>query len=128
LNALSKWTKSKNRIKEARKLKKISGIKLADKIGITSQYLYDIENGKTGLRSVILKKIADELGVSVGYLLYETDNPTPLKKKGTIVDDIEELSLEDRQNLTFLLKRLKKHKSVIRDLLFALDEIEKNEK
>ena len=66
------------RIKEARKMRNISGPALAEKIGITSQFLYDIENGKCRARVDLLEKIANELSVSLDYLVGRTDDPRPL--------------------------------------------------
>ncbi len=76
------------RIKEARKLRSISGPALAEKIGITSQYLYDIENGKARARIDLLEKIANVLNVSLDYLAGRSESPLPIivhdDKEGTI--------------------------------------------
>lgn len=75
------------RIKEARKMRNISGPVLAEKIGITSQFLYDIENGKCRARVDLLEKIANELNVSLDYLVGRTDDPRPLPNP----DDLKKL-------------------------------------
>lgn len=59
----------KNRIREIRKAKKISGPDLAANVGISAQYLYDIEKGKRGLSSEIAGKLSEELKVTTDYLI-----------------------------------------------------------
>lgn len=59
----------KNRIREIRLEKKISGTKLAKELGISPQYFYDIEKGERNLSADLAVKISDILGISVGYLL-----------------------------------------------------------
>ncbi len=63
----------KNRIREIRNEKKISGTKIAKILGISAQYFYDIEKGERNLSAQLASKIADILGVSVDYLLKKTD-------------------------------------------------------
>lgn len=62
-----------NRIREIRKKAKISGPALAEKLGISTQYLYDIEKGKRGLSGEILGKISDLLKATTDYILLKTD-------------------------------------------------------
>lgn len=84
-----------HRIKEIRKTallnigRKISGITIANKLGITPQYYYDIERGERTLSAEFAAKIADILGVSVDYLLGRTDQVSSGKPAQT--DDVEDI-------------------------------------
>lgn len=62
-------SKLKNRIKEIRTEKKISGTKIAKEVGISPQYFYDIEKGERNLSTELAAKISDVLEVSVDYLI-----------------------------------------------------------
>lgn len=62
-----------NRIREIRKEAKISGPVLAEQLGISTQYLYDIEKGKRGLSSEILGKLSDLLKATTDYILLKTN-------------------------------------------------------
>ncbi|MDR4997862.1 helix-turn-helix domain-containing protein [Brevibacillus parabrevis] len=64
---------NQNRIREVRKAQKLSGPEVAAKIGISTQYLYDIERGKRGLSAEIAGKLSDILRVTTDYLLRKTD-------------------------------------------------------
>jgi len=92
-----------HKIKEIRKStlnktgKKISGISIADKLGITPQYYYDIERGTRTLSAEHAVKIADILGVSVDYLLGLTDNNDTIPSWATAKDkrDFKKMLDED---------------------------------
>ena len=58
-----------HRIKDIRKIKKMSGTDVANRLGISSPYYYDIEKGKRNLSSDLASKLADIFDVSVDYLL-----------------------------------------------------------
>ncbi|WP_110933793.1 helix-turn-helix domain-containing protein [Paenibacillus bouchesdurhonensis] len=64
---------SNNRIRERRKELKLSGPEVAAKLGISTQYLYDIERGKRGLSSEILGKLSEVLKATTDYLLKKTN-------------------------------------------------------
>lgn len=71
-----------NRIRELRKLKDISGVDVAEYLGITPQYFYNIEKGKRSLSTEIASKLAEYFNVSVDYLL------------GRSVDQSESITLD----------------------------------
>ena len=66
------------RIKDLRKERNITREQLADKMGITIKFLYEVENDKKGVSAEILLKIATILSASCDYLL------TGEGKKGNI--------------------------------------------
>lgn len=57
------------RIKALREKRKMSREQLASKAGITSKFLYEVENGKKGLSAKTLCKIAAALSCSCDYIL-----------------------------------------------------------
>ncbi|WP_336774225.1 helix-turn-helix domain-containing protein [Paenibacillus sp. MMO-58] len=62
-----------NRIREIRKSKNISGVEVANKLGISTQYLYDIEKYKRGLSSEIISQLCDIFKVTSDYLIGKSD-------------------------------------------------------
>lgn len=64
---------TQNRIREIRKSLKMSGPEVAAKLGISTQYLYDIERNKRGLNAEIAGKLSDIFKVTTDYLLSKTD-------------------------------------------------------
>lgn len=66
---------SGNRIRELREVKGISGTKLAEMIGISPQYLYDLERGEKRLNEETIARLTEVLKVSADYLLGLSDQP-----------------------------------------------------
>ena len=69
------------RIKEFREEIKMTREELAEKVGISTKFLYEVENGKKGLSAETLLKISKALSCSCDYILlgekkesYETIN------------------------------------------------------
>lgn len=67
------------RLKELRKKKRISQLKLAMDLGMNQNSISRYENGEREADYATLIAFADYFGVSVDYLLERTDNPTFLK-------------------------------------------------
>ena len=65
----------KNRIRDLREDHDLSQQQLADRIGITQRKYSYLETGVQVLSDEILVKLADYYGVSIDYLLMQTDNP-----------------------------------------------------
>lgn len=63
------------RLKEIRKAKKISQVKLGMDLSMSQNTISRYETGKREPSIEELKRIADYFGVSVDYLLGLTDNP-----------------------------------------------------
>ena len=63
------------RLKELRCKRNITQIKLAFDLGISQTALSRYETGERQADYAMLKKLADYFGVSIDYLLGETENP-----------------------------------------------------
>lgn len=64
-----------NRLKQLRKLRKMTRVELAEKIGVTKLTILNWEHGTHEIKRSKAKKLADHFGVSIPYLLgYDTDN------------------------------------------------------
>ena len=57
------------RIREKRKLKHYSRDVLADRVGISSKFLYEIETGRKNFSAETLRRLARELDVSCDYIM-----------------------------------------------------------
>jgi transcriptional regulator with XRE-family HTH domain len=66
--------KTGSRLKELRKQKKLSGYKLAEKLGVSPQYYYELERGEKRLNEEIITALADIFGVTSDYILGLDDN------------------------------------------------------
>lgn len=67
-----------NRIKELRKKRKITQIRLSTEIEVSQETISAYENGKAEPKLDKLVKIADFLNTSTDYLLGRTDDDSPL--------------------------------------------------
>ena len=64
-----------NRLKELRKLRKMTRVELAEKIGVTKLTILNWEHGTHKIKGSNAKKLAEYFNVSIPYLLgYDTDN------------------------------------------------------
>jgi Predicted transcriptional regulators len=66
-----------SRLKELRKKNKLRQQDIAEKANITGGYFSEIENDKRQPAVDTLQAIAAALSTTTGYLLGETDNPSP---------------------------------------------------
>lgn len=57
------------RIREKRKNKHYTRDVLANKVGISSKFLYEIETGRKNFSADILRRLAQELDVSCDYIM-----------------------------------------------------------
>lgn len=62
-------SENKNRLKELRKKRKLSGIAVAKKLDISPQYYYDIEKGERRLTTEIAGKLVPILKATVDYII-----------------------------------------------------------
>lgn len=67
-----------SRIAWARKQRQMSGHDLARAVDVRNVYISQIENNHRIPSRQVLQQIAEALGVTVGFLLMETDNPLPV--------------------------------------------------
>ncbi|MFD3271471.1 helix-turn-helix domain-containing protein [Paenibacillus dendritiformis] len=84
------------RIREIRKALKRSGTEVANKLGISSPYYYDIEKGKRNLNAELAVKLAEIFGVSVDYLLGVDDTEPDDKNE---LEFLRKLDLSDKELL-----------------------------
>ena len=91
-----------NRIKKLRKEKSMTVADLAKKIGISQSMLSNYENGNSQPRDQqIWKKLADTLGVDVGYLMgFSNQKPIPMEEFYSLLDKSE----NENSNLSFTIK------------------------
>lgn len=61
------------RIRDFRQRKQYTVGELAEKVGISTKYMYQIENGKVSFSTEILYNIANSLGVSTDAILGEEE-------------------------------------------------------
>lgn len=85
-----------NRLKSLRKKRKLSGIAIAKKLGISPQYYYDIEKNERRLTTEIAAKLADILQTTVDYLIGVTDvNNYDIEQNTNNPDPHEESELSE---------------------------------
>lgn len=86
------------KLKELREAKELTQQKLADKIGVSRTAIYQWEAGAYQPEGENLINLAGALGVSVAFILEETDDPSPVSstkrrlKMGIDLDDPETFS------------------------------------
>lgn len=59
----------KNRLRELRNSRNMSGVDVAEAINITPQYYYELEKGEKRLNEDLLRKLAEFFKCSIDYLL-----------------------------------------------------------
>ena len=69
----------RNRIKDLREDSDLTQQRVADAIGITQRKYSYIETGTQPLTDELLVKLAAFYGVSIDYILLQTDNPKRYK-------------------------------------------------
>jgi transcriptional regulator with XRE-family HTH domain len=92
----------KSRIRSIRRQKDISGTKVAEILGISPQYYYDIEKGKRNLSAEMAARLAEIFEVSTDYLLGRTNDPSPNKSESKL----PELTEKDEQDIAKDLQRI----------------------
>ncbi len=71
-----------HRLRDLREDRDVSQAELAKAIGITQRKYSYIETGTQPLTADILILLSDYYGVSIDYILCQTDDPNPIVKKG----------------------------------------------
>lgn len=107
------------RIKQLRKLKKITQQELANKAGLSNMTIYHIEKGNKQPSADTLAKIADVLNVSVDFLMgksqisektidsYVASSESDILEQ--LINKIEKLEIENKE----LKNKLEKIKNII---------------
>lgn len=88
------------RIRELREIQHYTREGLAEKIGISSKFLYEIETGKKGFSSDILCRISQALSVSCDYIMFgeETVHQSAQKMAG-ILKGLKPLQIRKMQHI-----------------------------
>ncbi|BBH19851.1 hypothetical protein Back11_11960 [Paenibacillus baekrokdamisoli] len=117
------------RIRGTRKMRKMSGVEVATKLGISPQYYYDIERGKKNLsadKALQLAKIFDvTLEILLGlphhsdHLLLNNDHDTDGNTDESILDDMD-------NNLQNALSK-KEERDIALDLERIMSDLDSNE-
>lgn len=72
------WARKQKMVQDADgRRRQMNGHELAAAVGVRNVYISQIENNHRIPSRDVLQKIAEVLGVTVGFLLMETDNPQP---------------------------------------------------
>jgi transcriptional regulator with XRE-family HTH domain len=115
-----------NRIRALRNKQKISGTKVAEKLGVSPQYFYDLEKGERRLNETLILQLSEIFEVTPDYLLGFTDiQEMDLKTLAKIVDEANSATradtarLLDIQNQLYTLKKEKPEIKSIIELVFS---------
>jgi transcriptional regulator with XRE-family HTH domain len=93
----------KSRIRSIRRQKDMSGTKVAEMLGISAQYYYDIEKGKRNLSAEMAARLAEIFGVTTDYLLGRTDEPN---EKSDWDSKLPELTEKEERDIALTLERI----------------------
>lgn len=116
-----------NRLKAARKAKKLTQEQLAGKLQTTKGTISNYENGHSTPSNEMLVLLSKILDVTTDYLLGVTDNPKPVDYKlaGISDDDYNNLSAYQKEVINFFLTRENLFfKNQPENLLDALEQFE----
>jgi transcriptional regulator with XRE-family HTH domain len=112
------------RIAWARKQRGMTGHELARAIGVRNVHLSYLENDHRDMSLPLLQKIASVLGVTVGFLLMETDTPNPVSadpeaapssEAAAAVQLIEDAPAEERARMLAVLRAMAGETAPVRD-------------
>ena len=92
------------RIRELRELRGLSGGAFAEKVDITTKYLYEIEEGKRNFSSAVLCRMAENLGVSCDYIMFGKDNSERLNME--VIALLEKMNERQITSIQKILKVL----------------------
>lgn len=96
------------RIKKQRLAQAMTQAQLAEKAGITAQYLSHIENGNQKMSIAVFSRVCDALNVSADKILYNR-SPESLRQ---VSEDIDQLLADctptERYAILHLVKEVKK--------------------
>jgi len=105
------------RIREIRENRRDSGILIAQILGISPQYYYDLEKGKRNLSTELATKLANHFSVSIDYLLgheniplnVEAANETYLDRPEIkdLLEIVKDATKKDIENTIKIIKALK---------------------
>lgn len=92
------------RIRELREKKKLSREILAERIDISTKFLYEIETGKKGFSAEILCRISKELSVSCDYIMLgEESEHRSVEKMVCQLEHMEPKQMSQMQDILKIL-------------------------
>jgi transcriptional regulator with XRE-family HTH domain len=91
-------------IKHCRSLRGWSQVKLAEKIGISTNFLADVETGKSWVSSLTLVKLANCFGIDV-YELFKPENTPTDQVKDAVKSLVKDISVTFEHSLSKLSKK-----------------------
>ncbi len=101
-------TKIGNRIKICRKQKNLTQEDLAEKLDVSSHYIYEIERGTKTMSLSILIKLSEALGISTDYILFGSHtNDNVCKDHLDLL--IENVPAHNRDPLADIIKTILPH-------------------
>lgn len=65
------------RIRELRELRNFTREGLAEKIGVSAKFLYEVETGKKGFSAEVLRRMSQTLAVSCDYIMFGMERAYP---------------------------------------------------
>ncbi len=92
------------RIRELREIRNYTREVLAERVGISAKFLYEIEIGKKGFSAETLCKLARELAVSCDYIMSGEDRVSDARER--IVCALEKLEPVQTSKIQDILKIL----------------------
>lgn len=98
------------RLRVARERKGLSLQKLADEVGVSKAYLWELETERAINPSLeLLAKLSTKLGVTIATLVGENpDEASPQDESVVMFRDLQKLSEIDRETIKLMMERLKK--------------------
>ena len=97
-----------NRIKICRKQRGFTQEDLAEKIDVSSHYIYEIERGTKSMSLSVLINLSRALGISTDYILFGS-RATTKECKDHLNLLIESVPVRNRDNLATIIKAILPH-------------------
>lgn len=94
------------RIRELRELHNDTRESLAEKVGISAKFLYEIETGKKGFSIDILRRISESLAVSCDYIIFGEEKCKDDIKTICALKKLEAIHIRQIQDLTKVLHEI----------------------
>ena len=92
------------RIRELREIQNYTREYLAEKVNISSKFLYEIEMGKKGFSAITLCRISQALSVSCDYIMFGED--TYIQGKEKLICVLEKIEPKQTGSIQNILKIL----------------------
>lgn len=92
------------RIRELREMQSFTREGLAEKVEISSKFLYEIETGKKGFSADTLCRISHALSVSCDYIMFgEEKKHQSVQKIACVLEGLKPLQLRELQDILKIL-------------------------